>query len=221
MSLKSTAIRDDLFEYLIENFSGENYILKQIKEDAIDNGIPQISVSPEQVKFLQFLIKSINAKTVLEVGTLFGYSAIGMAMALPEDGKLITFEIEPDRAELSRRNIEKAGLSHKVEVIEGRAIELLPDLLDSLNLDFVFLDADKHNYYKYAKMLDVCLRVGGMITADNAFAFGFVTSTAPERSPEDVKSIRLFNQFMNNWDKYFTTISPVGDGLLISLKLHN
>lgn len=221
MSLKSTAIREDLFEYLIENFSGENDILKQIKEDAIDNGIPQISVSPEQVKFLQFLIKSINAKTVLEVGTLFGYSAIGMAMALPEDGKLITFEIEPDRAELSRRNIEKAGLSHKVEVIKGRAIELLPDLLDSLNLDFVFLDADKHNYYKYVKMLDECLKVGGMITADNAFAFGFITSTAPERSPEDVKSIRLFNQFMNNWDKYFTTISPVGDGLLISLKLHS
>lgn len=221
MSLKSTAIREDLFEYLIENFSGENQILKEIKENAFANGIPQISISPEQIKFLQFLLKSINAKNVLEVGTLFGYSAIGMAMALPEDGKVISFELEPDRVQLSRANIEKAGLSHKIEVIEGRAIELLPNMINNLKLDFVFLDADKHNYYKYVKMLDECLRVGGMITADNAFAFGFVTSTAPERSPEDVKSIRLFNQFMNSWDKYFTTISPVGDGILMSLKLHN
>lgn len=221
MSLKSTAIRDDLFDYLIENFSGENNILKEIKDNAYEQGIPQISISPEQLKFLQFLIKSINAKYVLEIGTLFGYSAIGMALALPEDGKVITLELESEHAQLSRKNIEKAGLTHKIEVIEGRAIELLPDMINHLNLDFVFLDADKHNYYKYVKILDECLRVGGMITADNAFAFGFVTSTAPERSPEDVKSIRLFNQFMNNWDKYFTTISPVGDGLLMSLKLHN
>ena len=194
MSLKSTAIRDDLFEYLIENFSGENDILRQIKIDAIEKGIPQISISPEQVKFLQLLIKSINAKTVLEIGTLYGYSAIGMAMALPEDGKVMTFELEPDRVELSRKNIEKAGLSHKIEVIEGRAIELLPNLLESIDLDFVFLDADKHNYYKYVKMLDERLRVGGMITADNAFAFGYVLDSAPERDPNEVKSIKNFNE---------------------------
>ncbi len=221
MSLKSTALREDLFDYLIENFSGENELLKQLKLDAFESGLPAISISPEQLRFLQLLIKSINAKNVLEIGTLFGYSAIGMAMALPDDGKVITFELEADRAELSRQNIKKADLSSKIEVIEGRAIELLPDMIENLNLDFVFLDADKHNYYKYVKILDKCLRVGGMITADNAFAFGFVTSTAPERSPEDVKSIRLFNQFMNNWDKYLTTISPVGDGLLISLKLQS
>lgn len=221
MSLISTAVREDLFEYLTENFSGETDFLRQIKEDAIKRGIPQISISPEQLKFLQFLIKSIKAKNVLEVGTLYGYSAIGMAMALPDDGKLLSFELEPERAELARLNIEKSGLTGKIEVIEGRAIELIPEVIRDLQLDFVFLDADKHNYFKYVKMVDQCLRIGGMITADNAFAFGFITSTAPEKSPEDVKSIRLFNQFMNNWEKYFTTISPVGDGLLMSLKLQN
>jgi len=221
MSLKSTALREDLFEYLLENFSGENSILSQIKQEAINSGIPQISISPEQLKFIQFLIKSINAKTILEIGTLYGYSAIGMAMAIPDDGKVISIELEPERVELARRNIEKAGFTDKIEVIEGRAIDLLPKIISNLTLDFVFLDADKNNYYKYVKMLDEKLRVGGMIAADNAFAFGYITSTAPERSPEDVKSIRLFNQFMNSWDKYFTTTAPVGDGLLISLKLHN
>ncbi len=221
MSLKSTALREDLFEYLLENFSGENSILSQIKQEAINSGIPQISISPEQLKFIQFLIKSINAKTILEIGTLYGYSAIGMAMAIPDDGKVISIELEPERVELARRNINKAGFTSKIEVIEGRAIDLLPKIISNLTLDFVFLDADKNNYYKYVKMLDEKLRVGGMIAADNAFAFGYITSTAPERSPEDIKSIRLFNQFMNSWDKYFTTISPVGDGLLISLKLHN
>lgn len=219
MSLKATALREDLFEYLVKNFSGENEYLSQIKQEAIDNGFPQISISPEQLKFLQFLIKSINARFVLEIGTLYGYSAIGMALALPDDGKVITFELEPDRVALARHNIEKAGLANKIEVIEGRAIELLPQVLEDIQLDFAFLDADKHNYYKYVKLIDSKLRVGGMITADNAFAFGYITSTAPERSPEDVKSIRLFNEFMNKWEKYFTTISPVGDGLLMCLKI--
>lgn len=221
MSLKSTALREDLFDYLVENFSGENSFLSQIKQEAFNIGIPTISISPEQLKFIQFLIKSINAKTILEIGTLFGYSAIGMAMAIPEDGKVITIESEPERVELARKNIEKAGYTDKIEVLEGMAIEVLPQIISDLSLDFVFLDADKHNYYKYVKIIDQKLRVGGMITADNAFAFGYITSTAPERNPEDVRSIRLFNQFMNSWDKYFTTISPVGDGLLMSLKIHN
>lgn len=220
MSIKSTALREDLFDYLVENFSGENSTLTQIKQKAFNSGIPQISISPEQLKFIQFLIKSINAKTILEIGTLYGYSAIGMAMVLPQDGKVLTFELEPSYADLARKNIDKVGFSDKITVIEGKAIDLLPEVISNLTLDFVFLDADKHNYYKYVKILDEKLRVGGMITADNAFAFGYITSTAPERSPEDVKSIRLFNKFMNSWDKYFTTISPVGDGLLMSLKIH-
>lgn len=219
MTIKATALRDDIFEYLVENFSGEDELLTQFKAEAVEQGIPIISISPEQVKFLQFIIKASKVKSAIEVGTLFGYSAITIARALPEDGKLISLEIEPFRAEIARKNIEKAGLSHKIEVVEQKALEYIANLPEYYQVDFVFLDADKNNYYKYVKLLDKHIPIGGIISADNAFAFGFITSSAPERKPEDVKSIKSFNDFMNKWDKYFTTISPVGDGILLSLKI--
>lgn len=221
MTMKATGLRDDLYEYILENFSGEDEFLKNLRDEAAELNIPQISISKEQVKFLQFLIKTIKAKNILEVGTLAGYSGISMARALPEDGKLITLELEPERAEFARRKFSEAGFSEKVEVVQGKALDFLSSFNPDEPIDFVFLDADKNNYYKYVNLLDKFIRVGGIVAADNAFAFGFVMDSAPERNPEDVKSIKSFNSYMVNNKNYFTTIAPVGDGLLMCLKVQN
>ncbi|OGU59230.1 MAG: hypothetical protein A2X64_01685 [Ignavibacteria bacterium GWF2_33_9] len=221
MSLKTTGLDEKLQGYLVENFSAEDDFLRKLASDALIAGFPTIQISPEQTRFLQFLIKSINAKNIIEIGTLFGYSTIAMARALPENGKLISLELEPERAEFARQKVAEAGLSDKVEIVCSKALDFLVDFNPAEDLDFVFLDADKNNYYKYVKILESRLRVGGMITADNAFAFGFILDSAPERNPEDVKSIKSFNDFMNQHPNYLTTIAPVGDGLLMSLKLHN
>jgi predicted O-methyltransferase YrrM len=216
MTMQATALKEDLFQYLVDNFSSDDEFLKQLLIDAQSHNIPQISISPEQARFIQFILKSINAKYVLEIGTLAGYSAITMAKALPDDGKLITIELEKKHYEFAKLKIEEAGLSNKIEIINQKALDFLKDFQPAHNFDFIFLDADKSNYYKYVNLIDRYVRSGGIISADNAFAFGFVTQSAPERNPNDVKSIKSFNDFMRQ--KYFSTIAPVGDGLLLSLK---
>ena len=221
MSIKATGLRDDLHGYLVDNFSGEDDFLKNLKIESNKLGFPQIHISPEQVRFLQFLVRSINTKYALEIGTLGGYSAIAIARALPDDGKLITLELEPERADFARKKIEEAGLAHKVEVICSNGLNFIVNFTPEKPLDFVFLDADKNNYHKYVMNLEPKVRLGGMITADNAFAFGFVLDSAPERNPADVKSIRSFNDYMNKHPNFLTTIAPVGDGLLMSLKVQN
>jgi predicted O-methyltransferase YrrM len=216
MTMQATALKEDLFQYLVDNFSSDDEFLKQLLIDAQSHNIPQISISPEQARFIQFILKSINAKYVLEIGTLAGYSAITMAKALPDDGKVITIELEKKHYEFAKLKIEEAGLSNKIEIINQKALDFLKDFQPAHNFDFIFLDADKSNYYKYVNLIDRYVRSGGIISADNAFAFGFVTQSAPERNPNDVKSIKSFNDFMRQ--KYFSTIAPVGDGLLLSLK---
>lgn len=216
MTMRATGLRDDLFDYLVENFSGEDEFLKNLLNEAKDFGIPQISISAEQVKFIQFILKAINARNVLEIGTLAGYSAIAMARALPDDGNLITIELEEKHFNFASKKIQEAGLSNKIKIVNDKALNFLQNYSPQEKLDFVFLDADKNNYFKYVKILDKFVRKGGIISADNAFAFGFVTQSAPERNPTDVKSIKSFNEFMKN--NYFTTIAPVGDGLLLALK---
>jgi predicted O-methyltransferase YrrM len=217
MTMRATGLRDDLFDYLVENFSGEDEFLKNLLIEAKDFGIPQISISAEQVKFIQFILKAINARNVLEIGTLAGYSAIAIARALPDDGKITTIELEQKHFEFASKKIQEAGLSHKITIINENALTFLEHYSPDEKLDFVFLDADKNNYYKYVKILDKYVKNGGIISADNAFAFGFVTQSAPERNPDDIKSIKSFNEYMKN--NYFTTIAPVGDGLLLSLKI--
>lgn len=221
MSQKATGIREDFYNYLVDNFSGEDELLKNLKAESVEAGIPQISISPEQIRFMQFIIRSMNAKNALEIGTLDGYSAIAIARALPEDGKLITVELEPERAEFAEKQIAKAGLRDKVEIVCMNAIDFVESFKPDFELDFIFLDADKNNYYKYVNKLEPLLRSGGIIAADNAFAFGFVLDSAPERNPEDVKSIKSFNEFMAKNPDFLTTLAPVGDGLLMSLKIQN
>ncbi|KAG6809442.1 hypothetical protein H0H93_015792, partial [Arthromyces matolae] len=120
------------------------------------SGLPEIAVSAAQGKLLQLLATSIDAKRILEVGTLGGYSTIWLARALPEDGKLITLELEEKHAQVARQNIANAGLSSKVEVIVGNAVDSLAKLHPDIPFDFVFIDADKPSntqYFTEAKRL--------------------------------------------------------------------
>ncbi len=219
MSLKTTVVTEELDNYLQEKFSPCDDTLNRISKIAEVKGMPQIHISGHEAKYLQFLIKSIDAKNVLEIGSLAGYSAISMAAALPEDGKLLTVELEKDYADLVKKNAEEAGLSHKIEVINSDARNFVDNYYSTEKLDFVFVDADKPGYYHYLKALTPHIRKGGIFAADNAFAFGFVLSSAPERNPDDVKSIKSFNEKFLADPNYFVTLVPIGDGLIIGLKI--
>ncbi len=219
MSVLPTPVDEKLFEYLKENFSADDEFLLNLKQDAIDAGFPTISISPDQARFLQVLVKSINAKNVLEIGTLAGYSAISIARAMPDDGKLITLEIEFERAVFAKKMVENAGLGNIIEIQNSKALDFLKSYKFENELDFVFCDADKSEYAKILDIVTPHIRKGGIFAADNAFAFGFLLDTKPERNPEDVKSMLKFNEYFKNKKEYLTCIVPGGDGIIMGVKL--
>jgi predicted O-methyltransferase YrrM len=219
MSFTITPVTGDLADYVIKNFSSEDEFLTNLREESSLAGIPAIQISPEQGKFLQFFLKSIRAKYVLEVGTLAGYSAITMARALPDDGKLISIEYEFEHAIFAKKKTVEAGLDNIIEIQNSNAREFLKTFNPEFQFDFIFVDADKPSYKFYLDILTPMLKVGGIFAADNAFAFGFLSSSKPERNPEDVKSIQGFNDYFINHTNYFTSIVPVGDGMIMGIKL--
>ncbi len=145
-------------------------------EATVAAGMPAISVSPLQGKLLQLLARTVQARRILELGTLGGYSAIWLARALPPGGRLITLEADPDHAAVARANLERAGLADVAEVRVGPALATLPALAAQGPpwFDLVFLDADKANLAAYFRWARALTRQGGLIIADNVVRKGAV-----------------------------------------------
>jgi predicted O-methyltransferase YrrM len=152
-------------------------------------GLPPISVSAAQGKFLHLLARIQGARRVLEIGTLAGYSTIWLARALPAGGRLITLEFDPKHADVALSNLARAGLSHLVDVRVGRAIETLPSLAGDAPFDLVFIDADKPSttdYFKWALKLS---RRGSVIVVDNVARGGRLVDPSAD---EDAQGMRTF-----------------------------
>ncbi len=125
--------------------------LLKAEHSLLTESMPLISVSYNQGKFLQMLALSCGAKRILEIGTLAGFSAIWLARALPENGKLVSIEFDPHHAETAKKNIAGAGLENKAEVITGAAMDVLQKMINENTepFDFIFIDADKPPYTEY------------------------------------------------------------------------
>jgi len=184
--------------------------------------IPQINVSPNLGKLLYLLARLSKAKKILEVGTLAGYSTIWMAKALPEGGRLISLELDAKHAEIARKNIDRAALSSKVEIREGKAIDLLPKLVDEKAgpFDMIFIDADKPPYTEYFEWSLKLSRSGTLIIADNVIRDGKVL----DQNHEDpmVKGAQRFNKALAaNRNVSATILQTIGlkeyDGMAIAI----
>jgi len=221
MSSIPTPITKEIFDYISENFSAEDDFLKQLKIEAAKEDIPEICIAPDQGKFLQFFLKTINAKNVLEIGSLAGYSAIMMARALPDNGKLITLEKHTKNVDFTENMIEKSGLSQKIEVIQGDASKTLRDYNFGVKFDFIFVDADKRSYSEYLELCTPLLRKGGVYCADNSLAFGKIVEDMSDMDREKpfVEGIRAFNEAIKENSTYFSSMATIGDGMLMALKI--
>jgi len=170
----------DLFvaidRYIDELFAPEDMALREAVAEARAEGLPQIQVSAGQGKLLYLFAKLVGARRILEIGTLGGYSAIWLARALPDDGFMVTLELEPAHAKVAAKSLAHAGLLEKVELVVGSALESLPRLADRGEgpFDLVFLDADKVNYSNYFKSIMRMVRPGSLILADNVIRAGTV-----------------------------------------------
>lgn len=219
MSARPTLITDEIYEYLVKRFNVEDEYLKNLKKNALAYGIPEICISPEQGKFLQFFLKSISAKYVLEIGSLFGYSAVVMAEALPEDGKVICLEVFKKNADFISESIKGTKYENKIEVINGDASAFLKTYKPEFEFDFVFIDADKGNYSNYMNLTTPMLRKGGILCADNALAFGHVAEINPKNEPGNVKAIQAFNENLLANPQYFSSLVTMGDGMAMGIKI--
>ncbi|KAK0495112.1 O-methyltransferase-domain-containing protein [Armillaria luteobubalina] len=169
-----------------DNFHNSHVLQKdEILDAAIQNseanGLPAISVSPAQGKLLYLLAKSIGAKRILEVGTLGGYSTIHLARALPDDGKLISLELNEHHAKIATENITRAGLASKVSIVIGSALNSLQKMDSELKFDFAFIDADKTNMLEYFVEAKRLVRKGGSIYVDNVVQGGPVFSAGVKK----------------------------------------
>jgi predicted O-methyltransferase YrrM len=162
--------------YIEDLFGSSDEILEAVLRDSRRGGLPEINVSPNQGRLLRLLAELAGARRVLEIGTLGGYSAIHFARALPDDGELISLEIDEHHADVARANLERAGLSGIVEVRVGDAHELLAALVEDGEgpFDLVFIDADKEGYPDYLDASLQLVRPGSLILGDNTIRGGTV-----------------------------------------------
>ena len=189
-------------------------------------GLPAISVSPTQGKLLHLLARIQGARSILELGTLGGYSTIWLARALTADGRLISLEVNPKHAEIARANLARAGLSSAVEIRLGPALDTLAQLVSEGRgpFDLIFIDADKPGYAGYLQWSLKLSRPGTLIIADNVVRDGEVTD--PASKDDNVQGIRKFNEVLAA-EKHVTTtvIQTVGskgyDGMALILVADN
>ena len=155
-------------------------------------GLPPIQVSPLQGKFLWLLAKVCGARSILEIGTLGGYSALWLARALPPGGRLVTLEVDPKHAEVALGNLARAGLADRVEIKVGRAVDTLPRLQGPF--DLIFIDADKAGYPDYLRLSLGLSRPGTVIVADNVVRRGEVIDA--DSADQGVQGVRKFNELV-------------------------
>ena len=204
--------------YISKLFAPEDSALESARKEMERAGMPEISVSASEGKLLQVLAQIINAKRILEIGTLGGYSTIWLARTLAADGKLITLEIDADHAAVASRNLKRAGLSKNVEIKVGPALDSLAQMQSGsvTQFDMVFIDADKEGYPKYLQAALPLLRDGGLVIADNTLPDAVLDSRAEHGA-------KRYNADVSAHPDLISILVPVLrtrglDGLLISLK---
>ena len=204
-----------LARYATELFAVEDVVLTTIRARQDGLKLPPIHISADEGKLLHVLLRAIGATTVLEVGSLAGYSGVWLARALPPGGRLTTIEQNPLHASLARQAFADAGLSSRVQVREGTALDVLPTLAPGF--DAIFLDADKASLPQYFAWSIRLLRDGGLLLCDNAFFHGTVVDPA-DPSP-DTAGVRAFNVLAASDPRFVSAVVPIRDGLVVAVKV--
>jgi len=208
---------DDALEgYLREHFAVEDDVLITIRENIIARGLPQMTIKPEEGRFLEFIVAASGARLALEIGTLGGYSGTWIARGLPDDGRLITIEQAPERASVAKDNFRLAGLAECVDIRVGDAHQLLPELSPEGPFDFIFIDAEKEGYPAYLDWALENLQPGGIVAGHNAFGRGDVANETDTSARTE--ALRVFNRRLAEDPRMVSLIFPAGDGTAFAVR---
>ncbi|WP_455222379.1 class I SAM-dependent methyltransferase [Kaarinaea lacus] len=219
MGKKTLELTDELYDYLLAVSLRDNQLQKQLREetDKLEWGMMQISA--DQAQFMFLLLKLINAKRVIEIGTFTGYSALVMANALPNDGKIVACDVHEEWTNIGKNYWAQANVAHKIDLRLGPALDTLELLMNegqNSSFDAAFIDADKQNMLKYYEYCLQLLKPGGLIMIDNVLWGGSVID--PDKNDEDTEAIRATNRFVFQDARVDISLVPIGDGLTLARK---
>ena len=220
MSNQSIGLSDDLYRYLLANSVREPDILTQLRSETAQHPLMNMQVSPEQGQLMGLLVKLIGAKKCLEVGVFTGYSALVVALNLPEDGRLVACDVSAEFTAIARKYWQQAGVNDKIDLQIAPALETLDRLIadgEAGTFDFAFIDADKNNYAAYYDRCFQLVRSGGLILVDNVLWYGRVADPAMNEDKR-TQAIKDLNQQIYHDDRVQISLIPIGDGLTIARK---
>ena len=220
MSSRTIQIDDALHEYMLSVSLRETDSLRRIREYTATRPDSNMQISPAQGQLMSLIVKLINAKKIVEIGTYTGYSALALAGAMGDDGRLLTIDCNAETSDIAKNFWSDAGLIHKIEAKLGNAIDILKYLIEDKaifgQVDLVFIDADKANYSLYYELALKLIRPQGLIMIDNVLWGGSVIDD--QDTSKDTLAIRLLNDQLKNDSRIEMTLIPVGDGLTIARK---
>ncbi|TFE67328.1 SAM-dependent methyltransferase [Methylacidiphilum sp. Yel] len=218
MSLTFYPITKELYDYAVchRTYASDPLMQKLRRETMALGEISEMAIPPEEESFLSILVAACNVKTAIEVGTFTGIGSIAIARALPQSGKLVCCEINPQWIALASKYWKEAGLEHKIEAKIGPAIKTIQSLDEDLRFDFAFIDADKENYENYYQLLLPKMRQNGLLVFDNMFWKGRVI--CPENSDKDALVLSRLNDKLCNDARIESVLLPIADGVVIARK---
>jgi len=220
MSTATIILDEKLREYLLNVSVKESEILRELREETAQMEYSAMQISPEQGAFMSFLVELIQAKRTLEIGVFTGYSALVVAMALPEDGIVTACDVSEEWANVGMKYWKKAQVEDKINLRIAPALKTLDQLLSEGKqgtYDFAFIDADKIEYQGYFDKSLELLRIGGLIAIDNVLWGGSVIDDSIQDS--STKAIREFNENLSSDPRVSISMVPIGDGLTLACKL--
>lgn len=214
MSLEPTRITAELAYYIHRNASGRDDVLLEVEQKTGALGSQaRMQTDPGQAAFLELLVRATGAVRAVEIGTFTGYGAIRIARGLAPGGSLLCCELDPDRAEVARGNLDRAGVGDRVEIRVGLAIETIRALKPDPAFDFVYLDADKTGYPDYYDELIPRLRSNGLLAIDNTLMNGRILEPGPD--DEGVRAVAGLSERIIADDRVDSVLLGMADGLTL------
>ena len=220
MTGRDVKLDDRLHEYVQAHSAPEHPVLAELREATAGMKHAGMQISAHQGQFMALLARLAKARHAIEVGVFTGYSSLAVALALPEDGRLVACDINEEWTSMARRFWEKAGMARKIQLRIAPAEQTLDELIrngEAGSYDFAFIDADKSRYMAYYERCLTLVRAGGLIVVDNTLWSGAVAD--PSKKDADTEAIRAFNDAVRGDRRVAMSLLPIGDGVTLALKL--
>jgi caffeoyl-CoA O-methyltransferase len=219
MSRTTLNLTPAVHDYLIEHSLREHPALRALREATAPLEHADMQISREQGQLMALLARLIGARRTLEIGVFTGYSTLCVALALPEDGRIVACDLSEEWTAIAQRHWKMAGVERKIDLRLARATRTLDQLIaqgGAGSYDFAFIDADKGNYLAYYERCLVLLRAGGLVAVDNTLWSGDVAD--PANTQPDTVALRAFNDAVHADERVDIAMLPVGDGLTLARK---